>query len=171
MRRIIVMGGILLVLTVIQASPVYDSIRNAIAIKPDIVLIVIVFLGFTFGSFEGIIYGFIAGFTQDIISSGVLGLNALVYLNIGFLAGLFYRKIDKSVLSTVLFVFTATAAKSILYFIVNSFTYDPAITLAFAKKQILFEIPFNTVLSPVVFLILDRLSGLLELIRGGPRQV
>lgn len=164
MRRIIPVTIVLLLLTLLQASPLYDGIRTGtvFGVKPDMLLIIIVLLGFEFGSFEAIIYGFLAGFAQDIISSGALGMNALVYLNIGFAAGAIRARITKSLPTVLVFTFTATIVKSILYFVVNSFSFDTSITLDFFRKQLFFETVLNTILAPLFFLLFERIAPLLR---------
>lgn len=66
-------------------------------IIPDLMLIIVVGCGWMFGSNQGMFYGFLAGLLIDLSSDTPLGFAALLYVGIGFFAGLFrkfYRRSD-----------------------------------------------------------------------------
>ncbi|MEW6320791.1 MAG: rod shape-determining protein MreD [Acidobacteriota bacterium] len=54
---------------------------------PDLVLIVVVYVGLTRGPVTGVLAGSLAGLTQDALSGGVLGIGGLAKTVVGFLAG------------------------------------------------------------------------------------
>ena len=56
-------------------------------IKPDIVVLVIVFVGITSGQIEATLLGFFSGFLLDIYAPEWMGLNALAYSLVGFAVG------------------------------------------------------------------------------------
>ena len=68
MKRIVTVIITTLILLLIQSSPAYDLIRVALGAKPDLLLIFLTFIAFRYGSFDGVIYGFIIGLLQDIVS-------------------------------------------------------------------------------------------------------
>lgn len=157
MKRIIISAIVILIFTLIQSSPVYDGIRNFLTVKPDLVLIFLIFVSFRGGSFEGMLYGFFAGILQDIITIGPIGMNSLIYLNVGFLVGQFKNKIyTDSILPLVILVFFATIFKSILGFFINTFFSTLSGSVVHFKNQILFETLANTMLSPMLSILFDR---------------
>jgi len=56
-------------------------------IKPDIVVLVIVFVGITSGQIEATLLGFFSGLLLDIYAPEWMGLNALAYSLVGFAVG------------------------------------------------------------------------------------
>lgn len=56
-------------------------------IKPDLVMVLVVFYGFLYGPREGAFWGFAGGFFLDAAAGSYFGLNALVHLVAGYLAG------------------------------------------------------------------------------------
>ncbi len=56
-------------------------------VKPDLVLIIVVFNGILKGSREGAFWGFIAGMMEDFACGQYLGLHALSKLAAGYVAG------------------------------------------------------------------------------------
>ena len=80
MKRIVTVIITTLILLLIQSSPAYDLIRVALGAKPDLLLIFLTFIAFRYGSFDGVIYGFIIGLLQDIVSSGTFGSYAIILM-------------------------------------------------------------------------------------------
>ena len=93
MKRAISVVLTSLLLLLIQSSPAYDLIRISLGAKPDLLLIFLAFLSFKYGSFNGVIYGFIIGLMQDVVSNSTFGSYAIIFLNIGFFLGFFNSRI------------------------------------------------------------------------------
>ena len=55
--------------------------------KPDLILLLILYIGLTYGAIPGILTGFIMGILQDAMSSNPIGMTALAHCLIGFMAG------------------------------------------------------------------------------------
>nr|WP_238442627.1 rod shape-determining protein MreD [Desulforamulus reducens] len=87
-------------------STVFTFLQVA-GIKPDLVLMFVVFNGFLRGSREGAFLGFLAGLAQDIFTGSYIGLNALTKMLAGYLVGLaetrFYKE-SVIIVSMVTFV-------------------------------------------------------------------
>ncbi|HWW88146.1 MAG TPA: rod shape-determining protein MreD [Vicinamibacterales bacterium] len=54
---------------------------------PDLVLVVVVFVGLMWGPVAGLLAGTVAGLAQDALTSGVLGIGGLSKTIVGFLSG------------------------------------------------------------------------------------
>ncbi len=60
-------------------------------IVPDLMIILTASLGFMRGKKTGLLIGFFCGFLADIFFGSVLGLNAMIYMYIGYANGKFSR--------------------------------------------------------------------------------
>lgn len=77
-------------LLVTLALLVQTSWTHGIAIaeiRPDLVLIVIVYIGIRSGQLEATIFGFVAGFLLDVYNPEFMGVNALANSVVGFAVG------------------------------------------------------------------------------------
>lgn len=126
--------------------------------KPDLVLIVLVFLAVRKGSYEGEVYGFIGGLLEDFISSAVLGLQALVKTVVGFAVGFFENKLEEdSALLVIIFVFLASLCHNVLgaavrtCFTPESFSYGHIL-------QIIISGMYTALLAPFIFRVLEKSS-------------
>lgn len=91
------------------------------AVKPDPVLLVLVYIALRAGEFEATILGFCIGFLQDIYMPGDLGLNALVNALVGFAVG--YGRtgiVADSVQVQVALVFGAVLLHDLVYYLGSS---------------------------------------------------
>ena len=111
-------------LLVIIALLLQTTLVETIAIrqiKPDVVIIVLVFISFYEGKITGTIFGFLAGWLQDIYSPEYLGLNALCKSIIGFLVGCTSGEvIEENVVAQGIILFFATFVHDLLYFLIYS---------------------------------------------------
>ncbi len=101
MRSIVLMFLILLAM-LLQAT-VFTFLQVA-GVKPDLILLLVVFNGFLRGPREGAFLGFLGGLTLDIFTGSYIGLNALVKMSAGYLAGLAEQRFYKESVIMVTFV-------------------------------------------------------------------
>jgi len=62
-------------------------------IKPDLVLIIVVYFALFFGAMPAILVGVAAGLCQDILSGGILGLNMLTKTLVGYFCAYLGRQL------------------------------------------------------------------------------
>ncbi len=127
-------------------------------VQPDFILIVVIFCAFIYGSSIGGIMGFGGGLFQDIILSQTFGINAIIKIILGYLAGFFQRKIfmEQQYLS-ILAIFLPTILSQILYTIIN---FMVGIKLPFWSVFWRLLIPmafYNSLISIFLFPILDKI--------------
>ncbi|MEG2670006.1 MAG: rod shape-determining protein MreD, partial [Oscillospiraceae bacterium] len=84
--RILCYGIGLLILSVFQ--PTLIKSLAIYGITPNLFLIVAVIFGFLRGKNEGAIGGFVLGLVFDLLVGRFIGLNAILYMYIGFCTGL-----------------------------------------------------------------------------------
>ncbi|WP_231702781.1 rod shape-determining protein MreD [Desulfocucumis palustris] len=92
-------------------------------IKPDLVLLIIVFNAFLRGHREGAFAGFCVGLLQDIITGSYIGLNALTYMAVGYLVGMTQSKLYKdSSLIMMFLMLAASLVEQFLKYLLMSYT-------------------------------------------------
>ncbi|MBL8007602.1 MAG: rod shape-determining protein MreD [Ignavibacteria bacterium] len=115
-------AGIFLVLIILQSSFIgyILSIPNY-NITPDLVILLVIYLGYTRGQTAGMISGFISGLILDILSGTFVGLLALSYTLAGFIAGYFNRQLTENVSKKSSFlgiIFICTLVAYTVYYII-----------------------------------------------------
>jgi rod shape-determining protein MreD len=84
-------AGLILFVFILQTTIV--PVIAIFGVKPDLILLVLVFFAFKTDVIPAVFTGFILGLAQDFYSPEVLGLNALVKSLAGFIAGFFNEKV------------------------------------------------------------------------------
>lgn len=90
MRKIIL--ALMVIVSLILQSTVFNYIKVA-GVKPDLVLVIIIFNALINGSKDGAILGFAGGLLQDILIGQFIGLNALSKAATGYIFGFVGKKL------------------------------------------------------------------------------
>lgn len=91
-------------------------------VKPDLLMLVVVFNAFLRGHREGAFVGFTGGIFQDIMTGSYIGLNALTYMTAGYLVGMTESKLYKdSALIIMVLTWFASMAGQIVYYLLLSY--------------------------------------------------
>lgn len=132
------------------------------SVTPDLALLIVVYVSFHGRSMQGQALGFIAGFLQDGISAGPLGLNSFVKTAVAWtfssLSGKFY--IDR-LLMPMLFGFAATVYKAAIYGGLSLLLPGKVLGYDFTSAPLWIEAGYNAAVAPVLFLLLHPLNRLL----------
>ena len=158
--KILLKGAIIVVALVIQLTLI-NSV-TILGLKPDLIMVVVVVFSLRNGEKEGTISGFASGLLQDIFSTGLLGINALAKTVIGFTCGILKEKIfHEHILFIIpIITFIASFIQSILVFLLLR-AFGIEYNLAWSLKQIaLPEALYSSLLSPFIFLIINKLFQL-----------
>lgn len=114
------MGSLFFLLLVLGALVLQATALNFVSVhgvKPDLVLVLVIFNGFLRGTREGAFLGFVGGVLQDLVSGEYFGINALAKMTAGYLAGLgegrLYR--DNRVIAAGLTWFCTLASQLVYY--------------------------------------------------------
>ena len=126
-------------------------------IKPDLVLIFVVYCGIHFQKNNGIGMGVLVGFIQDNLSGGLLGINTLSK----GLAGLFFSSLkDKIIVEGILpisyFLFAASLIDGMIYFIATTSLMGAQIQIDSLFYHIAFFGIYNAVAGLFLFHMFDR---------------
>jgi len=111
---------LLVILALIAGSTLGNSL-SVFGVEPDLVLLVLIHVAVSAGRIQGTLFGFLAGFLQDVYSPGRLGINAFTNSIIGFGAGYAHGGVVTESLSVrALIIFSATFVHDIIYFFLRS---------------------------------------------------
>ena len=116
-----IVRNILLVILALMLQTSWVPKAAILGMAPDLIVMVIVYVGLTGGQIEGTALGFLVGFLQDVYGPARLGSNALANSIIGFGAG--YGKggiIAEGLVVRSAMLFVAVLARDLLYFLCNA---------------------------------------------------
>ena len=130
---------------------------------PDVVLIVVILFSFQYPLPLGGGLSFSFGLMQDVLSGGVIGLNALSKMVVFFFSRWirqrFYFSTVASKIAMVFFGGMVDGLVVIVILFIGGMLHTPAVVLA---RQLLFQILFTGLLSPLVLVITPTVSDLGE---------
>jgi len=160
----IITGALILISLVIQSHTSLDVIR-IFGAKPDLVFIIVVYIGYSFGPIVGQVTGFVSGLFHDAISNSPYGFLAFPKLAIGFIAGLIGRAVLKNNVPTIMIlVLVATLVKGVITLLL-SYIFAQGMISAIIDV-IIPESLYNALLAPPLFFLLDKIFRV-ELEREG----
>jgi len=153
--KIIFFTLFLMVIAYILQSTLFQIISIG-GIKPDLSLIILVFISYRKGHVVGEVSGFFAGLIEDFISITPLGFHSIIKTLIGFLYGYIQgRVVIDFLLMPVLFVITATVMKIFSSWILSIIFSLSEVRIQFFHLNTLIEILYNAVLTPLIFFLLN----------------
>ncbi|MDI6781135.1 MAG: rod shape-determining protein MreD [bacterium] len=156
MYWIIWIGTILLCL-VLQTT-IFGNFLNIGWVKPDLLLIVIVFFAFRREQLQSGIFGFICGIAEDSLSGGMLGMNAFAKTIVGIATAIIKQTYAEKFISIMLSLFLFTIIHEILILILKSIFASIAPDLLFIAQTILIESIYNMVLGGILFLLFNKMN-------------
>ena len=116
-----VVRNILLLILAFILQTTWIHAFEIIGIKPDIVVLVLIYIALRSGCFEATLLGFAIGFLQDIDMPHNLGLNALANSVIGFAVGWVRLHITAdNFLVQISLIFGAVLLHDLIYYIGDS---------------------------------------------------
>ncbi|MBS1914109.1 MAG: rod shape-determining protein MreD [Bacteroidetes bacterium] len=146
-----------LILLLVQLNLGYIAVES---ITPDLLVILTVFIAIREGQFAGEIAGFVLGLFFDIISSDIIGTNALSKMLAGFVAGYFFTEGAALSESVGKFKFLGVMGlAALVHNIVYYFFYVQPTNLSFISFFVSHGIAaslYTTVVSVIVMLVAAR---------------
>lgn len=123
---------------------------------PDLSLLCLIFFAIHNGTFCGESSGFISGLILDFFSAGPFGINCLFRTLIGYVSGLFNKVINtEGFLVPLVLGFSATIFKAVLLFLISILYPNALLRFNPFSWSFLFQLIFNTVLAPFIFMFLN----------------
>jgi rod shape-determining protein MreD len=150
---------ILLAASILLQSTILGSVEIA-GVRPDIALIVLVFVSLRRGSMVGQVSGFTAGIMEDFMSVSPLGFHPLMCAIIGYLYGRFSGAVFVDpFLMPIILTAVATLFKGLISGIVSALFGITASGFLYFTGRLWIEMGYNAVLSPFLFAILNLLKA------------
>ncbi|HET6485661.1 MAG TPA: rod shape-determining protein MreD [Spirochaetia bacterium] len=152
--RVTVVTVVLLVVCVLLQSTILGRVALR-GVRPDLALIVLVFVSLRRGSMVGQVSGFVTGFLEDLMNVSPLGFHSLLRAVLGFLFGLLSGNVfvDPFLMPMILTV-VATILKGLLAGIVSAvFGVTASGFITFAGR-LWIEVGYNGLLAPFLFALL-----------------
>lgn len=142
---------ITLILNFILQSTIFRYIE-IFGVAPNTAIIIITSFAILRYEVEGAIIGFFAGLLQDIFFANVIGINALLYMLIGYICGKpvkgFYRE---NYLLPLLLVGGSTFFYNLSYYILNFFFRGRLDFWYYLRAIIIPEVFYNIILSLPIY--------------------
>ena len=138
-----------------------STLLNRIAIRgvrPDLALIVLIFVSMRRGSMVGQVSGFVSGIFEDLMNVSPLGFHSLMRTVIGYLYGVFSGNvfIDPFLMPMILTVI-ATILKGVLAGIISAVFGIASSGFITFTGRLWIEVAYNGVLAPFLFALLNLL--------------
>jgi rod shape-determining protein MreD len=138
----------------------FGKYLNICGVFPNLILILIVYLGLTRGVVSAEIMGFLFGLTWDVFSTDVFGMRTVIFTIIGYFTGKINKNFDKDRAPAQIVIGVLT---NVAYWFIFSFIYwvipaSESGSPSFITIQLMFKILTTVIATPIVFFILDRLN-------------
>lgn len=148
-----------LILLLITTSLVYiqTTLLNILAfnqIKPDLVLIAVVFISLAYGNRTAMVLGFLAGLTQDFISLSPLGFHSFINVIVAYTVGLLGNNVS---LTSWVFQLIITAVITVIkyllaFFLISLFSISQNNSILMSS-MFLIELVYNSLVAPLFFIV------------------
>ena len=164
MKKVIV--NILIILTfliiyIIQTN--FFNWFNIAGIKPNLYVIFILFIGLFAGRKMGISYGIVFGIILDLLANTNIGITSLMLGVIGYLGGYFDKNFSKENRMTIMSMqIGATIIFELGTYIINALIQSYEIEIITFIKILLIEILYNTLLTIIIYPIMQKLGYKIE---------
>ncbi len=121
-------------------------------IRPNLLLIATASLGFLGGKRTGIYAGFFSGLLIDIGFRSVYGINALLYMYVGFVCGTLKKVLfPKDIKIPLLFIALSDLVYNILYYFILFFFRRRFDMMYYLMNIILPEVVYTTIMACVIY--------------------
>ena len=154
MKRVI--GSfIMVVLLYLLQTTIFNNIAIA-GVKPNVILIPIVIVGYRYGRVQGMVLGFFTGLFIDLNESDYLGYYALFYLIIGYLVGFSSKLYSND--STLVPLGLAGASDMVLNFLiyVTGFLLRNRLDLPYYMIRIILpELVYTMIVAALLYRVID----------------
>lgn len=116
-------------------------------VMPNLFVLLILFTGLFINSKVGSIVGFALGLYTDFLFGNKIGINAILFLIVGFSGGFLDKKFSKDSRMTLLIVSTSvTAIYELLFYSYNNMVFSASTNISAFLFTLLIELLYNALL-------------------------
>jgi len=157
-RQGLVIGIPLLIASLIQVTLL--SRLGLPGATPDLLVVTVVAVALAMGPIQGAFAGFLAGAIIDVSppSDTVVGVNSIVYLAIGFIAGYIVDTRDRTVLGMIVIAALACGAASLGTAVLDAMLGSPRVIWESVPVITLTSTLYGALLAPMVIPLMDWLT-------------
>lgn len=149
-RRILITLLLIICSFVIQNT--ISTASGNMFVTPNFLIILTCIFGFMCGYTEGLLVGFISGLLVDIFAADIIGMNALIYMYVGYFSGIFNRLYyEDMVLLPLGLVFSGDFIYNFSYYIFRFLLRNKLDFSYYMLKIILPEMVFTTFAALIVY--------------------
>lgn len=132
-------------------------------IMPNLLVVLPVLFGFLNGRIEGMFVGFFAGLMYDLYFSGLFGFSSLVFVYIGYFAGIFHQKYEENeMLVPLAILLLGSFSFGFLSYIGNFLLHNRLNVVYFVSRFILPEVIYTLLVTVALYKPLVFLNGRLD---------
>jgi rod shape-determining protein MreD len=166
--KAIIVAFVILAACVVLQSTILGRIA-ILGVRPDLALIVLVFVALRRGSMTAQVAGFASGIVEDLVSASPVGFHMLLRTLIGFLYGLFSGNVfvDPLLMPIVLTV-VATILKGLISGIVSLVFGLKVSGFLYFTGRLWIEAGYNALAAPFLFALLNLLKVFKQSEKEGP---
>ncbi len=143
----------------IQAAPLDFFVIKGV--RPDIILILVVYAAFFYGAAAGLITGFTLGLLEDILSGSTLGLFTLSKSLVGYLSGntVSQMALNNPVNQFIMVLGLSLTEGALVWLILMFSQPNPPDTQQMLLLTVLPQALYNALLAPLVMLVAERFDS------------
>ena len=162
------MRAVYYTIAIIILGVLQTTVCANIGTKPLLLLAFAVCIGVTRGTVEGGAVGFASGLLFDLLGTGAKGLNALLFMYIGILAGYYCNNFFKDRATVaLLFVAVAGVVYAFMYYLVSFYIWGEIQVLGVFRRIILPEVIYTVIGAAPIFWVVKKVNRKLSQPRGG----
>ncbi len=136
---------------------------NIAGVKPNLFVILIVFIGLFGNRFMGISYGVILGFLLDYIFRSKVGISAIALGVIALIAKIFDRNFSKDSRITIMLMIAAlTAFYEIICYFASYIVFSTNLEILHFIKILLIEVAYNVILTVILYPAMQKFGYYIE---------
>ena len=132
-------------------------------VKPNIFIILVLFIGLFGTRSMGIIYGVLIGLTLDIVIGQQVGITAVVFGILGFLAGMFDKNFSKdNRLTIMIMVLCSTILSELMIAILKYMVLNTSVEILSFIKILIIEVIFNLMITIILYPLIQKFGYYIE---------
>ena len=164
MKKVISIISIILVFFIIYFLQLnFFSWFNISGIKPNVFIILILFIGLFMNKNIACIAGFIMGIYLELLTSKQIGISAVVYAGIGYICGYLDKSFSKESKITIIgIVAGSTVVYELLNYIYGSISNNVALELFGFFKILVVEVLFNILITIILYPLIKSAGNVVE---------
>lgn len=164
LKKVLSILGLIIIFFILYFFQInFFSWFNIAGVKPNLFIVLVLFIGLFIGKKVAIPFGFVCGIYLDFLTGKQIGISAIIYSSIGFLGSYFNKDFSKdSKITILLMVVGCTLAFETIVYIYTCARNLVPLQLGGFIKIMLIEIVFNVLLTIILYPLIKKTGYFLE---------